>query len=103
MNEPFDLEKFKSVGFVGVKLRGDRTTFQRDFDKKNNAELSDYKALRDEGSQPDGTYRQHIEKAKRISDKLGTAYRGDDRTGMMQKAGLAGDVTPIRGLHDNPS
>lgn len=95
MSNPF-LEKMRSIGFVGTRLRADRETFQRDYDKQSDAELRDYAAERKAGALPDGTYRKQVDKSKRISDKLGTPYRGDNRTEMLQKAGLAGEVKPIR-------
>lgn len=84
----FDLDKYKSISFVGVRLRGDRATFQREWEKKNNSELDSYQSLRQEGVQPKGTYRQHTEHAKKMSDKLGVPYRADDKTGTFERAGI---------------
>lgn len=92
----FDIEKYRSIGVVGARLRGDRSTFQRDWDRRNESELADYRQLRKEGVQPDGTHRRHLDRAKRMSDALGVPYRGDDRTAMAKDAGLVDRVTPIR-------
>lgn len=45
--------------------------------KKWDRELDDYKALRKEGVQPDGTVRKKIDEAKRLSDTAGAAYGRD--------------------------
>lgn len=83
----FDLEKYRSIGVVGARVRGGH--FTRDIEKRRERDLSDYRAARKEGIQPDGTQGKQIEKAKRISDGLGTAYRGDDKTKMYQDAGAS--------------
>lgn len=89
MSEAFDLAKYKSIAFTGVKLRGDRATFQRDYERKTGRELDSYAQLKSEGIQPDGTYEHSLTKAKAISDTLGIAYRGDNMTAQLEKHGLA--------------
>lgn len=88
MSEAFDIEKYRSVGFVGCKLRGDRQTFQRDFERKTNSELDTYESLVKQGVQPDGTYTKNLDKAKALSDTYGFAYRGDNWSGQLEKHGL---------------
>lgn len=89
--EPFDIEKYRSIGIVGARVRGGQ--FTRDLEKKREADLASYRSARKEGIQPDGTRREQIDLAKQVSDALGVAYRGDDKTGMVVKAGLA-EVVP---------
>ncbi len=80
--------RMRSIGFVGTKLRGDRATFQRDFERNTGRELDTYAQLKSEGIQPDGTYTHSLDKAKAISDSLGFAYRGDNMTAQMEKHGV---------------
>lgn len=94
MGEKFDLEKYRSIGVVGVRTVDGQ--FQRDIEKKNERELEAYRAVRKEGIQPDGTYHKQMDAAKKASDLHGVAYDGNDRTAMAQKAGLVSEVTPIR-------
>lgn len=42
--------------------------------KKWDKELQDYRDARRQGIEPDGTDRRNIEKAVRVSEKLGLAY-----------------------------
>lgn len=44
--------------------------------KRWDQELSDYRDLRAQGIQPDGTTRRAIDKAARLSDEAGVAYTG---------------------------
>lgn len=88
MSEVFDLSKYRSVGFVGTRLRGDRETFQRDWERRNDYELDTYESLVKEGVQPDGTHLKHLDQAKDLSDKYGFAYRGDNWSGELEKHGL---------------
>ncbi len=44
-------------------------------EKKWRRELSDYRDARKQGIEPDGTSRQAIDRAVRISDQTGQAYR----------------------------
>lgn len=83
----FDLEKYRSISFTGHRVRNGQ--FFRDQERRNTSELDAYEAAVKEGSQPDGTQRWQTDKAKIWSDKLGVAYRGDDLSGMMQRAGKA--------------
>lgn len=57
---------------VRVSL-GQDATEQKRWDR----ELDDYKSLRKEGVQPDGTVRKKIDEAKRLSDAAGAAYGRD--------------------------
>lgn len=45
--------------------------------KKWDAELSAYSSARKQGIQPDGTTMRHVEKAVRLSEKVGAAYGRD--------------------------
>lgn len=43
--------------------------------KSHDAELAAYRAAREQGIQPAGTKMPHIERANRISDATGVAYK----------------------------
>lgn len=81
-------ERIGSIGFAGHRVNASGQ-FRRDAEKQRESDLASYRQTRREGSQPDGTQRHQIERAKRVSDALGTAYRGDDKTGMVVNAGMA--------------
>lgn len=63
--------KDKGVRAVGVDIS---KGFDADTQKKWDKELDSYRAARAEGIQPAGTQQHHIDNAKRISDKTGTAW-----------------------------
>lgn len=88
------VEKIRTIGFVGTKLRGDRSTFQRDFERKTDSELDTYEGLVKEGVQPDGTYTDSLDRAKELSDSYGFAYRGDNWSGELEKHGIV-ESTPF--------
>jgi hypothetical protein len=48
--------------------------FDQGSQRRWDGELTDYKALRKEGIQPDGTTRPHLDRAKKLSDMVGAAY-----------------------------
>jgi hypothetical protein len=51
--------------------------FDQGAQRRWDGELNEYKALRKQGIQPDGTTRPHLEKAKKLSDAVGAAYGRD--------------------------
>lgn len=66
--------KAASIGaWMVAQSKGFDLSNQRRWDR----ELGDYRALRKEGIQPDGTTRPHLEKAKKLSDHVGAAYGRD--------------------------
>jgi hypothetical protein len=52
-------------------------SFSMERQKKWNKELDAYEAATKQGVQPEGTTMPKIEKAMRISEKRGTAFRAD--------------------------
>lgn len=72
----------KGLGFPGVfstRTPGKKSGFgSRDAEKKNEAELDYYSALRRQGIQPAGTTWDKCEKADRKSNETGVAYEADN-------------------------
>jgi len=62
---------------IGAWMVAQSKGFDQATQRRWDGELGEYKALRKQGIQPDGTTRPHLEKAKMMSDKVGAAYGTD--------------------------
>ena len=70
-------ECLRSKRVATTGLESTNPSFSTDRQKKWNAELDMYESARRQGIQPEGTTRPKIEKAMRISQETGQAFRAD--------------------------
>ncbi len=63
-------------GFAPTRSLG-AGQMDRTLSRRFESRLEDYRKVRAEGIQPNGTRRHQIEDAKRVSDVMGEAFRGD--------------------------
>lgn len=70
-------ECLRSKGIAAVALESTNPSFALNRQKKWNKELDAYESALKQGVQPEGTTMPKIERAMRISEATGTAFRAD--------------------------
>lgn len=72
-------ECLRSKNVAATGLETTSPSFATNRQKKWNSELNAYEAALRQGVQPEGTTLPKIEKAMRISEETGVAYRADEK------------------------